>query len=94
MLVVAEPLEAGGATERQLDHVGQVAVVRVEEPGWFARDQWQILLYAGRRPDAGPVVNTLDEVAGAGIGDRVEHLGEDVLRIGKLDDGGGLGGPE
>jgi hypothetical protein len=52
------------------------------------------LLDGGEGLDTGPDVNAVDEVAGAGIGDGVGHLGQNVLGIGQLDDRGLLGGPE
>jgi len=91
---VAQALEAGSAAESELRDVRQVGVVLVEKPGRLAGDEGQVFLDDGQRLDARPVMDLLDEVARAGIGDGVGHLGEDVLGIGQLDHGGLLGGPE
>jgi len=46
------------------------------------------------RGHAGPFLDRVDQVGGGRIGEGIDHLVEGVFGFGKLDDGGGVGGPE
>ena len=65
VLSVAQALEAWRTPEAELNNVGQVSIVGVEEPPRPARDQRQVLLDGGEGLDTGPEVDAVDEVAGA-----------------------------
>jgi hypothetical protein len=82
IVLMAQLLEARCSPKVNLDDVGQIIIVVVEEPRRLAGDERQVLLDGGQRLDAGPVVHLLDEVAGAWIGDRVSQFGQHVLGIG------------
>ncbi len=91
---MAQTLEAWRPAEMQLDYIGQVAVLGVEEADRLAGGERQVVVNGGQGFNTWPVVDPFNQVAGDGVGDGIDYPREDILGFDQLDRGGLFACPE